>query len=84
MLIIHENKIMTSKTTKYIMLGKNIKNARKLNHLSQNDLAEKLNISREHLAKVETAKKGISLDLLFQIADVLNVKEKDLLDFSYN
>ncbi len=84
MLIIHENKIMTSKTTKYIMLGKNIKNARKLNHLSQNDLADKLNISREHLAKVETAKKGISLDLLFQIADVLNVKEKDLLDFSYN
>ena len=73
---------MTSKTTKYIILGKNIKNARKLNHLSQNDLADKLNISREHLAKVETAKRGISLDLLFQISDILNVSEKDLLDFS--
>ena len=73
---------MTSKTTKYIILGKNIKKARKANHLSQNDLADKLNISREHLAKVETAKRGISLDLLFQISDILNVKEKDLLDFN--
>ena len=73
---------MTSKTTKYILLGKNIRNARKLNHLSQNELADKLNISREHLAKVETAKRGVSLDLLFQIADILNIHEKDLLDFS--
>ena len=72
---------MTSKTTKYIILGKNIKNARKSNHLSQSDLADKLNISREHLAKVETAKRGISLDLLFKISEVLNVSEKDLLDF---
>ena len=50
--------------------------------LLQNDLADKLNISREHLAKVETAKKRISLGLLFQIADALNVSEKDLLDFT--
>ena len=50
-------------------------------HLSQNVLAEKLDISREHLAKVETAKRGISIELLFKIAEVLEIEEKQLFDF---
>ena len=73
---------MTNKTTKYLILGRNIKKARKDKRLSQNVLAEKLDISREHLAKVETAKRGISLDLLFKISEILDIPEKDLLDFS--
>lgn len=73
---------MTNEATKLIALGKNIKKARKEQKLSQNELAEKLDISREHLAKIETAKRGISLSLLFKIADILNVSEKDLFDFN--
>jgi len=73
---------MTNETTKLIALGRNIQKARKIKNLSQNELADLLNISREHLAKIETAKRGISLKLLFQIADVLKVSEKDLLDFA--
>ena len=76
---------MTNETTKLIKLGKNIQNARKIRKLirklSQNELAEMLNISREHLAKIETAKRKISLGLLFSLCDVLNVEEKDLFDF---
>jgi len=72
---------MYNKTTKLLMLAKNIQNARKAKKLSQNALAEKLNISREHLAKIETAKRCISLSLLFDIADKLDAAEKDLLDF---
>ena len=37
--------------------------------MSQNELAEKLDISREHLAKIETAKRTVSLDLLINIAE---------------
>ena len=48
---------------------------------SQNQLAEKLNISREHLAKIETAKRTVSLDLLIEIAEALGVRVKDLIDF---
>ena len=62
-------------------LLKNIQNARKIRKLSQNELAEMLNISREHLAKIETAKRKISLGLLFSLCNVLNVEEKDLFDF---
>ncbi len=49
--------------------------------MSQNVLAEKLGISREHLAKIETAKRTVSLDLLIDIAEKLNTKVKDLIDF---
>lgn len=49
--------------------------------MSQNTLAEKLDISREHLAKIETAKRTVSLDLLIEIADSLNTKVRDLIDF---
>ena len=72
---------MTNKTTKLIKLGKNIQSARKDKKLSQNVLAELLDISREHLAKIETAKRTISLVLLFKICDVLEKSEKDLFDF---
>ena len=72
---------MTNEATKLIALGKNIQIARKEKKLSQNKLAELLNISREHLAKVETAKRTISLGLLFKICDILEKSEQDLFDF---
>ena len=72
---------MTNEATKFIALGKNIKKARKMRKLTQNELADLLDISREHLAKIETAKKGISLSLLFQLADILQISEKVLFEF---
>lgn len=72
---------MTNEATKLLALGKNIQLARKNKNYSQNELAELLNISREHLAKIETAKRCVSLKLLFKIAKTLNIQEKDLFDF---
>lgn len=72
---------MDNKTTKIYNLGRNIFTRRKELGMSQNSLAEKLDISREHLAKIETAKRTVSLDLLIEIADALNTKVKDLIDF---
>ena len=72
---------MNNKTTKIYNIGRNIFTRRKELGMSQNSLAEKLDISREHLAKIETAKRTVSLDLLIEIADALNTKVKDLIDF---
>ena len=72
---------MTNETTKLICLGRNIFNARKQKGFSQNELAEMLDISREHLAKLETGKRRISLKLLFKISDILEVLESDLLNW---
>lgn len=62
-------------------LGKNIKTFRKQKKLSQNQLAEMLDFSREHLACVETGKEYISLRKLFQLADLLNVPVCELFNF---
>lgn len=53
----------------------------KKNGYSQNQLAEKLNISREHLAKIETAKSCISLGLLIDMFEVLEVPIKDFFEY---
>ena len=62
-------------------LGKNIKKYRKLKNLSQNQLAEMVDLSREHLACIETGEEFISLRKLFLIADILEVPVKNLIDF---
>lgn len=56
---------MTNEATKLIKLGLNVQRARKAKRLSQNALADILDISREHLAKIETGKRRISLKLFF-------------------
>ncbi len=40
-----------------------------------------LDISREHLAKIATAKRRVSFSLLFKLCDTLDILEKDLFDF---
>mgnify|MGYP004634342039 FL=1 len=72
---------MTNEVTKLEKLGANIRKLRKIKNLSQNELAEILDISREHLAKIETAKRRISIKLLFKLSDALQVTEKDLFDY---
>ncbi len=72
---------MNNKTTKIYNLGRKIFARRKELGLSQNTLAERLDISREHLAKIETAKRTVSLDLLIDIAEALDIKVKELIDF---
>ena len=68
---------------KLIKFGRNIAKYRKAKNLSQNALAEIMDISREHIAKIETAKRGISIELLFKLADALDIEEKQLFDFDF-
>ncbi len=72
---------MTNEVTKLKLIGQNIARIRKNRNYSQNELAELLDISREHLAKIETAKRRISLKLLFKISEILNVSEKEIFDY---
>ncbi len=62
-------------------LGANIKKYRNQKGLSQNMLAEMCDLSREHLACIETGKEYISLRKLFLIADLLEVPIKDIINF---
>lgn len=65
------------------LLGLTIAYYRKLRGLTQAELAEATNLSRTHISNSEApnGKTSISLNKLFDIADVLEVPVKDLFDF---
>ncbi len=54
-------------------LGKNIARYRQAKGLSQEKLAEIVDLSREYVTRVENGQKNISLKKLFAIADALEV-----------
>ena len=66
---------------KYKHLGLNIAYYRKARGLSQSQLAELVNISRTHMSRIEIADCAVSLDVVFDICDVLDVKPSQLFDF---
>lgn len=63
------------------LLGQNIKANRKKKHLTQRDLAVALDCTYEFICRVERGQMYISLRRLFQLADILEVKMSDLIDF---
>ena len=68
---------------KYIELGYNIAYYRKHKGLTQEQLAERVGISRQHLGAIEAPNlcRPISLDLLFNLAAELEVEAYRLLMF---
>lgn len=71
---------------RYIEIGYNVQYYRRHMSLTQEQLAERLGISRQHLGAIEAPKivRPVSLDLLFRIADELNIDVRLLLDFHGN
>lgn len=68
---------------KYIEIGYNIAYYRKHARITQEQLAEKVGISRSHISAIEAPNivRKISLDLLFNIATVLDIEVYKLLIF---
>ncbi len=69
---------------RFIQLGIVIAALRKMRGMSQEQLAEKANVSRSHISSIEAP--GIvqpfSLEVLFNIADALEVDPAELLSMS--
>jgi transcriptional regulator with XRE-family HTH domain len=59
--------------------GKAVARARKKIHLSQEDLARVLNITRTSVSNIERGKQSMSLTMFCKIADILHVSAPDLL-----
>lgn len=62
------------------MFGKNLKSLRKLNHMTQFQLAEKLNVSHKTISHWEKGYSEPQLDLLVKIKQVLGCSYEDLLE----
>ncbi len=66
----------------YKLLGKNIKQRRQKLGLTQQQLADELNLSLNFVGKIEVAFSKPSLDTLIEIAEALETTVSDLTNFS--
>ena len=61
-------------------IGRKIKHLRIENKLSQEQLAENVNMSREHISCIERGKNMISIDSLYKIAKFFKVDLKSFFE----
>ena len=61
-----------------VLFGTNLKFYRKRRHLSQEQLAEKVDISAKHLSKIERGLTFVSADLLEKLSDTLEISVAQL------
>lgn len=64
----------------YYKIGQKIRKFRKIQGLSQEELAEKIGISTTHMSHIETGNTKLSLSVFVDIANALNVQTDDLLN----
>jgi transcriptional regulator with XRE-family HTH domain len=62
-------------------LARTIQKIRQAKQITQEDLAERLNVSQSWLARIETAKEVPNLKRLQQIARALGVKVNELIPY---
>lgn len=60
-------------------IGQRIKRLRKEKELTQEKLAELLNISTEHLSRIETGSYRPSFSLITKISEIFNVDEQTIM-----
>lgn len=63
----------------YKEIGRNIRKYRKNNKLKQKDLAEKVNLTEQHISHIETGATKLSLPTLVAIANALSIDCNTLL-----
>ena len=63
----------------YKEIGKRVRNFRQSSGLSQEQLAEKVDISVTHMSHIETGHTKLSLAVFVALADALNVRTDELL-----
>lgn len=67
----------------YKEIGLKVAYFRKLKGLSQETLAEQIDVSRTHLSNIEAPNMptSVSLELLFRISEVLEIEVKEFFEF---
>lgn len=60
-------------SSRYKCLGAKIRYYRHLKNLEQTELADKIGITRQYLSRLENGTSKPSIDLLFRIAEILEI-----------
>lgn len=64
----------------YSVIGERLKRARKENDLTQEQLAEKIDVSIAFLSRIERGSSQINLKRLSQICEILGISEGEILN----
>jgi transcriptional regulator with XRE-family HTH domain len=62
-------------------LGEMVKRLRRENNMTQEDLADKIQVDRSYMGFIERGERNISLEKIVRICKVLNIKIQDLFNF---
>ncbi len=62
------------------VFGKNLRRARRLKDISQEDLALRADLSRTYVSEVERGVRNVSIDNMGHLAQALGVPLRDLVD----
>jgi len=65
------------------LLGSRIKELRKTNNLTQEQLAEKVDLATRYISLIEVGRSSPSLETMESIANALGVEIKDLFEFAH-
>ncbi|HLA51356.1 MAG TPA: helix-turn-helix transcriptional regulator [Thermodesulfobacteriota bacterium] len=65
------------------LIDKRIQELRKTHRLSQEQVAEKADISPNYLSRIECGKENPTLDMLIKLADTLKVEMWEVFDFGH-
>ncbi len=76
----NSNKRSASTRSKRRVVAKNVCRLRNERGWTQQDLAERARIDRTHLARFESQGVNVSLDVLFRLAEGLEVDTRELLE----
>ncbi len=68
----------------YKLLGKNIKEVRKSLKMTQEQLAEKIEVSTVFISQIESGSRKPSLETIYKLSIALNVKIDTLINRDYN
>jgi len=63
------------------LLADKIRWHRRNNDLTQEQLAEKLNVNLTYVSSIERYKRGVSLRILYKLSRIFKIKVKDLFEF---
>jgi len=66
-----------------VLFGRRIKELRKNCGLSQEELAEKAEVSSKYISRIEMGQSFPSIETLAKLADALNVELKDFFEFAH-
>ena len=68
-----------SKENMMAIVGNNLKSYRTMRHMTQEELAEKAGVSTSFCDNVEAGTKGVSMSVLMELTDVLDITANQLL-----